>query len=184
MNMKRALTFSFTILLAFLISSCVTTYQNQKKIIGTWKAVKVEVVDVPVVPAATANAQSTAKSGTGETNVAKGSKTNPAAKTGEVNLSASKNDSARLEGLIARVVESEKKSTLTINADKTAVKEMPGKTVHSTWKFKNHGNSIIVNTKETSKKVKLDIIRITDTSAVVKSVFQVGTLKITYHKVK
>lgn len=182
--MKRALTFSFTIVFAFLISSCATTSQYQKKIIGTWKPVKVEILDLPVIQTGAENAQAKTKSGTGETNAAKDSQTNSKIKPGEVNLSASKKDSVKLDALISRIVEREKNTTLTINADKTALKESSGKTIHSTWKFKDHGKSMVVNTKETGKKMRLDIIHVTDTSAVVKSVFQFGTLKITYKKVK
>jgi hypothetical protein len=71
----------------------------------------------------------------------------------------------------------------TTNADKTAVKEYPGKTVHGTWKMKSNTRLQVVS-KETDKKLLMDIVKINDSIAVVKEPLPVGGIKITYRKVK
>jgi hypothetical protein len=169
MNMKRLLTVFFIVTIAFLVSSCAVFYPNQKKLIGTWKAVKVEKLEVNV-PTATAPAAGTeAKTRTG---------------TGEAKSSAGLPDSAKVEKQISRMIDNEMKSTLTINADKTAIKEYPGKTVHATWKLKKRGTRLLVNTKETGKKLTLDILHINDTSVIVKATVPYGSMKVTYRKEK
>ena len=64
------------------------------------------------------------------------------------------------------MIQSELHSTMTVNADKTAIKEYPRKTVHATWKLKNKGTNLLVNSKETGKKMTFYILHINDTSAV------------------
>jgi len=165
--MKRLLTVIFALSSAFLITSCVTTYPNQKLLIGTWKTVKVEKSNIP----------------------ATFGRTDPTALRATP-VTAPHSDSAapaaqasKAEQQLARLIQAESRSTMTINADKTAVKEYPGKTIHGTWKFKNNTNVQVVS-KETDKKVLFEILKINDTLAIVKEPLPVGELKITYKKIK
>jgi hypothetical protein len=167
MNMKRLLTVFFIVTIAFLVSSCAVFYPNQKKLIGTWKAVKVEKLEVNVPTAQAPAAGTEAKT-----------------RTGEGKSSAGGPDSAKIEKQISRMIDNEMKSTLTINADKTAIKEYSGKTIHATWKLKKRGTRLLVNTKETGKKLTLDILHINDTSVIVKATVPYGSMKVSYRKEK
>jgi hypothetical protein len=161
--MRKFLTIPVACLFIFLIASCTSTKQIENRMVGTWKAVTVEPIGVPSFPAA---AQTAAK---------------PA---GNDSTLAPTHEQSRLEGQISRMIESEKRSTLTINADKTAVKEYPGKTINASWKLKKKGTRIVAKSKDTGKNLTLDIVKITDSTAVVESTMQYGTMKITYKKVK
>ena len=167
MNMKQLLTLLFAFAVAFLISSC-AIQRNQKYLIGTWKAVKVEPYNIPKTPSNTiANAQNS-KNTTGEkmdsTEVAK--------------------QLLKTERQLTRLTFTKLNTTLTINANKTAIKEFHGKTEHAKWTLKNKGTSLLVDTKETGQKLTMDIQHINDTSAVMMENSPLGRLKITYKKEK
>jgi len=166
--MKRLLPLCFAITVAFLISSCATIHPNQKYLIGTWKAEKVEKYNVPNLQIPAASTQGKTKPDTGDTKAS----------------ADTAGQSSRVEGQIARLIQTELRSTLTLNANKTAIKEYHGKTVHGKWKLTNHGTRLLANSKETGKKMTFDILNINDTSAVVTKSFPFGSLKITYKKVK
>ncbi|MCX6244978.1 MAG: hypothetical protein NTU98_09765 [Bacteroidetes bacterium] len=166
--MNRILTVLIVVLIASVGTSYAGTHPNQKKLIGTWKAVKVERYNMPSMPAqasSTASPASKAKATPGDT------------------VSAA-NQAKKMEEQLARIIQVEERSTLTINADKTAVKEVPGKTIHAKWKLKNKGTKLIVDLQETGKKMNIDILRINDTSIVVVTNLPVGGLKVTYKKQK
>lgn len=167
--MKRLLTLFFTFTVAFLISSCATIYPNQKKLIGSWKAVKVEKYNVLNAPSQTAEDAQKSDSSTVEYTESQ-----------IVALQSSKMEEQRKR----IVIKSELHSILTINADKTATKEIQGKTIHATWKLKNNGTRLLINSKETDRKMILEIKQVNDTSAIVVETLPVGDFKITYKKEK
>ena len=82
------------------------------------------------------------------------------------------------------MVDTELRSSMTVNADKTAIKEYPGKTVHASWKLKDKGRSLFIKTKETDRELTFFIQRINDTSAVFTATTPVGKFKVTYKKEK
>ena len=166
--MKQLLTLCFAITVAFLISSCATIHPNQKYLIGTWKAEKVEKYNVPNLQITAAGTQGKTKPGTGDT----------------IASADTAGQASKVKGQIDRLIQAEHRSTLTVNANKTAIKESHGKTVHLKWKLTNHGTRLLANSKETGKKITIDILHINDTSAVVTQNFRFGSLKITYKKVK
>ncbi len=165
--MKRLLTVLFTISVAILITSCATTYPNQKLLIGTWSPVKVEKANIPATPGRTGT---TALKATPVTAPVKDS-------------AASAREASQAEQQQARLMKIEYRATLTINADKTAIKEYPGKTIHGTWKMKSNTNLQVVS-KEADKKMLFEILKINDTLAIVKEPLPFGVLKITYKKIK
>ena len=165
--MKRLLTVFFTFCVAFLITSCATTYPNQKLLIGTWRTVKVEKSNIPATLGRTDPTALRATPITAPHNDT----------TGGVK------ETSKAEQQLERLIKAESRSTMTINVDKTAVKEYPGKTIHGTWKFKNNTHLLVVS-KETDKKVLFEILKINDTLAIVKEPLPVGELKITYKKIK
>jgi hypothetical protein len=166
MNIKRLLTLLFAFTVAFLISSCATIQPNQKYFIGTWKAVNVEKIKIPNKPSNTA---ANAQNNTGE-------------KIDSVELAK---QSLRTERQLTRLTVTEQGSIITINANKTGSREFRGKTEHATWNLKNKGTLLLATSKETGKKLSIDIRHINDTSAVVVvDDASLGRLKITYKKEK
>jgi hypothetical protein len=163
--MRKLLTIPFAMLVIFLIASCTSTKPIENRMVGTWKAVTVEPVGVPNLPA---GAQTAAQ---------------PARAASDSTL-APTHEPSRLESQITRMIDSEMRSTLTINPDKTAIKEYPGKTIHATWKLKKKGTRIVAKSKDTGKNLTLDLLKINDSTVVVESTMQYGTMKITYKKVK
>ena len=166
--MKQLLTLLFAFTVAFLISSCAVLQPNQKYLIGTWKAVKVEPYNSPKPPSNTiANAQNNKNSAGGKvdsTEVAK--------------------QLLKTERQLTRLTFTELNTTLTINANKTAIKEFRGKTEHAKWTLKDKGTRLLVDTKETGQKLTMDIQHINDTIAVVLEDSPIGALKIAYKKEK
>jgi hypothetical protein len=168
MNMKRLLTLCFAVTITFLISSCATFSPNQKYLIGTWKAEKVEKYNMTNLQIPAAGPQGKTKPVAGDTR--------PSADTA--------GQSSRIGVQIDKIIQTELRSTLTLNADKTAIKENHGKTYHGKWKLTNHGTRLLATSKETGKKKTFDILHINDTSAVITESFPFGSLKITYKKEK
>ncbi|MGA2824117.1 MAG: hypothetical protein ABSE72_11395 [Bacteroidales bacterium] len=166
--MKRLLTLFFAFTVVFLISSCAILQPNQKYLIGTWKAVKAEKYNIPNTPSNTAANAQKSKNSTGE----------------KIDSSAVARQLLNTERQFTRLIVTELLSTIIMNANKTAIKEFNGKTEHAKWKLRNNGTRLLVNSKETGKKLTIDIQHINDTSAVVVEHLPVGSLKITYKKEK
>jgi hypothetical protein len=167
MNMRRLLSLFVVTTFIFLISSC-AVQPIQKRLIGTWKPVKVEPIIVP---------------GTQEQVVQKVQETK-SNKLDTVDYQAKPREITKADEQKERMIQSELRSTMTVYANKTAIKEYPGKTVHATWKLKNKGTNLLVNTKETGKKITFNILHVNDTSAIFTATSPVGRYKITYKKVK
>lgn len=170
--MNRILTVLTIVLIASLVTSCASMQPNQKKLIGTWKVVKIEKYNIPSVPAQTSSAASSAS---------KASKTTAAPSDTSASASA---QAAKFEEKLAKMIRTEEHSLLIFNADKTAVKETPGKTMHATWKLKKKGTHLVVDVKESGKKMDIDILHINDTSITAITKLPVGGLKVTYRKQK
>ena len=171
--MNRILTILIVVLIASMGSSYAGTHPNQKKLIGTWKTVKVERYNIP-------NLQAQAASSASNSSTAPKTK----ATQGDTTAQNAAVQAKKMEEQLARIISTEERSTLTINADKTAIKEVPGKTIHAKWKLKNKGTKLIVDLKESGKRMDIDILKINDTSIVAVSNLPVGGLKVTYKKVK
>jgi len=164
--MKRPLTLFFAFAITLMISSCATSL-NQKKLVGTWKAIKIERYNIPNLAA----------SASGENRNDKSSATT-------ADSTAAPRQLSKAEDQLNRLIKMEQRSTLTLNADKTAIKEIPGKTIHATWKLKKQGTRLLVDSKEAGKKMTIEILHINDTSAVVVETLPIGGLKVTYRKEK
>jgi hypothetical protein len=167
MNMKRHLTLLLAFIFVFLTAFSKPAQPIQKRLLGTWKVVKVEKYNIPNIP--TPAPQNTQKGG-GDTT--------------KMSATATLHQASKMEDRLNRIIQNEMQSTLTIKADKTAVEERSGKSVKGTWKLKKHGTLLLVNSKEKGKKMTIDIIHVSDTSAVVIQHLPIGGLKITYKKVK
>lgn len=168
--MKRNLTLLLAFTFVFLTTFCNAGQPIQKRLLGTWKVVKVEKYDIPNIP--TPPPQNTQKG------------TATPGDTTAMSATATLHQTSKMEDRLNRIIQNEMLSKMTINADKTAIEERPGKTVKGTWKLKKHGTVLLVNSKEKGKKMTIDIIRVNDTSAVVIQRLPIGGLKITYRKEK
>jgi hypothetical protein len=172
MNMKRHLTLLFAFSFVFLTAFSKPVEPIQKRLLGTWKVVKVEKYDIPnIIPPAPQNTQ-------------KSTTTHKDTTTSAMSATATAHQASKMEDRLNRIIQTEMHSKLTINADKTAIEERPGKTLKGTWKLKKHGTILLVNSKERGKKMTIDIIHVNDTSAVVIQRLPIGGLKITYRKEK
>jgi hypothetical protein len=165
--MKRILPLFFVLVIGLLISSC-AVQPVQKRLIGTWKAVKIEPFTLTGTPIT----------------ISENIRNGPRDRHDSTDLQPKPNNPSKVEQQVERMVQSELRSTMTVNENKTAIKEYPGKTVHATWKLKNKGTTLVVKTKETDKTMTLYIQHITDTSAVFTTTSPVGKFKITYKKEK
>jgi hypothetical protein len=163
--MNRILTVLTIVLIASMVTSCATMQPNKKKLIGTWKIVKFERYNIPNLPAQTTSTAQKAKTAPGDT-------------------ASATLDASKMEEQLARLIKIEGSSTLTINANKTAVKEFRGKTSHAKWKLKNKGTRLLVDFKESGEKLTIDILHINDTSIVAFSNLPIGGFKVTYKKQK
>lgn len=166
--MKRLLNLIFVGIVVFLISSCVTLQPNEKYLIGTWKAIKVEKYNTPNTPSNAVTNTQNSKNNTGE-------------KMDSLSIAR---QLLTAERQFTRQTFTELTSTIIIYANKTATKEFRGKTEHAKWKLKDKGTCLLINSKETGKKLTIDIQHINDTSAVVVKNSPIGNLKITYKKEK
>ncbi len=165
--MKKLLPLFFSFTVAFLISSC-AVQPSQKRLIGTWKAVKVEPYNIPRKSSPTAN------------NVKKtGNSYNDSTALKPEQKLPSKSELG-----LQMMIQSELHSTMTINADNTVVKEYPRKTIHATWKLTNKGKAISIDSKEIGKKMTFYILHINDTSVIITESLPSGSVKITYKKEK
>ncbi|MGA3012574.1 MAG: hypothetical protein ABSD71_00925 [Bacteroidales bacterium] len=165
--MKRLLTLFLSIIVVFLISSCTTYKPIQKHLIGTWKVMKIKQSSTPGTMAFGEkdkdNKNNHVDTITNPNNVRKLSK-------------------EELEQIAMSL--SEINYNLTFNADKTAVKEYQGKTIHATWKLKDNGRSLLINSKGTGKQVLFHIQQINDTIAIFSVTSLLGTSRILYEKKK
>lgn len=165
--MKKPLSLYFVLTVIFLVSSC-AIQPVQKRLIGTWKVVKVEPINVPSTQQPVVQNVQEPKSDKPDT----------------VKYQAKPSEMTKTEVQQERMIQSELRSTMTVYADKTAIKEYPGRTVHAKWTLKNKGTNLVVKTKESGKTVTFYIQHINDTSAVFTGTSPIGKFKITYKKVK
>jgi len=94
--------------------------------------------------------------------------------------------SAKKAYQIDRIIQTEMRSplTITIKGNKRLVeKYFPGKKVTGTWKLKKKGKQIVIKGKEGMKrKVTMDFLSLTDSTAMVITHLPVADLKIKYRK--
>jgi hypothetical protein len=166
MNMKRLLPLIFPLTIVLLISSC-AIQPIQKRLIGTWKVVNVDPIYFTNLQEKIAYVQKHKND-----------------KIDTVTNQAKQLEISKAEDQRERMIQSELHSTLTVNSDKTAIKEYPGKTVHAKWKLKDKGTNLVVKTKESGKTITFHIQHLTDTSALFTATSPAGKYQISYKKVK
>jgi hypothetical protein len=71
-----------------------------------------------------------------------------------------------------------------IFANKTAVKNFPGKPLHATWKMKGKGTKIVAKNVENKMKFTIEILEISKVQIVVIEHAPVGDVKITYERLQ
>ncbi|MCX6304492.1 MAG: hypothetical protein NT040_05955 [Bacteroidetes bacterium] len=156
---------AFFIAVVIFASCAATSHPNEKLIVGTWKPVKVEkIVDSVALKAAATQAG------------------NSAQKQSKTGKPAGEGGASRKDATLDRLVQSEMRATMEIFANKTAIKNFPGKPLHATWKMKGQGTLIVAKNIENKMKFTIEILEISKVQIVVIEHAPVGDIKITYEK--
>ncbi len=166
--MKRNIIFTFfAIALAIIaLSSCsITSHPNEKLIVGTWRPVKAEkIFDTAALIAAAGMS--------GDTVRQKSKQGRP----------GTEGAAGRKEAKLDRLVQTEMLATMEIFANKTAVKNFPGKPLNATWKMKGRGTRIVAKNVETKMKFVIEILEINKERIVVIEHTPLGEVKIVYER--
>jgi hypothetical protein len=172
--MKQFTTILFSAIIAVLITSCASISPNQKKLVGTWRPDKVEKFDLKNPQTAAAGTEEATKAGAEEATKTSEEETSPAAKAVE----------SRADVELKRMIDTQRRSILTLNADKTLIQDYHGKKINGTWKLKKHGTRMLTTAKESGRKITFNVESVTDTTAVFTAELPVGGVKISYKKMK
>jgi hypothetical protein len=157
--------FAFLSAIVVLASCAFGPHPNEKIIVGTWRPVKVEkIADSSEIQAAASLAGNS-----GERQSKPGS---PAGDGG----------AAKKEAALDRLVQSEMRATMEIFANKTAIKNFPGKPMQATWKMKGRGTRIVAKGVENKQKFTIDILEISKEQIVIIEHTRAGDLKIVYER--
>jgi hypothetical protein len=161
---------AFLFAVVFLASCSIVPHPNQKIIIGKWRPVTVEkMVDSSALQAGAPVQGTTEKQKPGAARPA-------GTATGE-------GASGRKDAELDRLVQMEKRATMEIYADKTAIKNFPGKPLNATWKMKGRGKRIVAKNLENNTTFTIDILEINKERIVVVEHAPVGDVKIVYERV-
>ncbi len=171
MNKNKPLSLLAFFFAIFALASCsIVSHPNQKIIIGKWRPVEVEkIVDSSAFQAGASLQGATEKQKPGAAKPA-------GTATGE-------GGAGRKEAELDRLVQMEKRATMEIFADKTAVKNFPGKPLNATWKLKGRGKRIVAKNTENKMTFTIDILEINKERIVVVEHAPVGDVKIIYERV-
>lgn len=168
MNRNKIFAFFALAVAIIAITSCgATSHPNEKLIVGKWNPVKVEkIVDSSALQAA---------AGKSDISVQKQPQAAKPAGDGTV---------TRTESALDMLVHSEMRATMEIFANKTAIKNFPGKPIHATWKMKGRGTRLMAKNVENKIKFVIEILEINQDQIVVIEHARVGDIKITYLRQK
>jgi hypothetical protein len=164
MNQNKHINLFAFLFAVFILASCgITSHPNEKIVIGKWRPVTVEkIVDSSALQAAASMAGNSDK------------------KQSKDGRPAGDGGASRKEAAFDRLVQSEQRATLEIFANKTAVKNYPGKPMNVTWKMKKKGTKIIARNVDNKMKFVLEVLEINKEQIVILEHAQVGDIKITY----
>jgi hypothetical protein len=166
MNRNRIITFFvFTLVIIALTSCGITSHPNEKLIVGKWRPVKVE----KIVDSSALQAGASMKGTPGK------KQTRPGSPAGE-------GGAARKEAIFDRFIQSEMQATMEIFANKTAIKNYPGKPLNVTWKMKGKGTRIIAKNVGNKTTIVIDILAIDKERIVVMEHTRGGDVKISYER--
>jgi hypothetical protein len=168
MNRNRTIALSLFVIAVFIMTSCaIAPHPNEKIIVGIWKPIKVEkIVDSSALLAAGVTPSDTARK---------------VQKTGKT---TGNGDGSRKAAGVDRLVQSEMRATLEVFANKTAIKNYPGKPLHATWKMKGRGTRLVTVNVANKSKFVIDIVEISQDRVVVVEHAPAADIKITYDRQK
>jgi len=162
------LTLSAFVFILLLTGSCATTHPNEKILVGTWKAVKVE----KIVDTLNLSAKNISKKTPSRKNV-----TTPKSETQEIAYSKG------MEAL-DRFVKNEMNSTMVISPDKTAIRTFRGREAKVTWKMKGKGTRVVIKNPELGKTYVMEILSINKEEIVALVSSPIADIKLTYKKIQ
>lgn len=173
MKINHLSAFSMLLMLSLIISSCGTNHEVEKRLVGKWNPVTVENLTPQSAQSPKTQTIKVDTSTSGDT-----------PKVIELTLPANPDKKgAKIERAMANEMNSPVVISMT-NDQKTVEKEFSGKTVKGNWKLKRNGKRIIVNNKETGRTFTMDILSLTDSTAVVLEKLSFAEFKIKYAKQK
>ncbi len=160
--------------------SCATIHPNEKKLVGTWKTVSAEVYTETPAPAPAAT---TAK----KTSVTPPDSAKASNAGRQITITPAEAEKRKSE-VLNRILKAELKSTMriTIVDKKTKVFEkfLPEKTIKGTWKMTKKGTVITTKEMQSDRKIVMNLLSITDSTALVIEHLQYGDLKVKFVKEK
>lgn len=186
--MKKYLstTLILVVFTTFMASAGKLTSKEQL-LVGKWKPVNVERVDIPQGAAGqTAGNKAVGKKIPGtpapEGQAKENTQSGQPAQTGKVAADkGGKGTSGRSEGdKLERFIRGEERAPLTIFADHTAMKEYHKNIIKASWKMKANGKKIVVRNIKNKEKYTMKVLELTETQLVIIEKLPVGSLKITY----
>ncbi len=158
---------------AFVISSCATNKKVEKMLIGKWNPVLAEnlkPLPTPGPDSVTIKVDTSTEEGTRK----------------ETNLTLPSRPEKKTEQL-ERLLSNEMRSPILIAIDSNkhiVEKYFPGKTVTGTWKLKKNGTRVAVKMNETGRKLTMNILELTDSTAIITEKLPPVELRIKYRKEK
>lgn len=173
MKINRLYPFSLLLVTILFISSCATNRGVEKLLIGKWNPVTVENVSPD---ASQLQEMQTIKVDTS---------TDPDTRK-EIELTLPATPSQK-ESRIERAMATEKISHVMLsdsNNHKVVVKYYPGKTAKGSWKLTKKGTRIKVKMNETSRTASMDILSLTDSTAVLYEKLPYAEFRVKYVKEK
>ncbi len=173
MKINHLSAFSMLLMLSLIISACATNHEVEKRLIGKWNPVTVENLTPQSAQSPKTQTIKVDTSTSGDT-----------PKVIELTLPANPDKKgAKIERAMANEMNSPVIISMT-NDQKTVEKNFPGKTVKGSWKLKKNGKCILVKVEKTGKTFTLDIISLTDSTAVVLEKLSFAEFKVKYAKQK
>ena len=169
MRINKLITLISVMFSVYIIMSCATTHPREKMLVGTWKPHKA----APYFPNTHGAPAITGMKVADTTNTGK-------QKEEKESNSAFLDEKQAVQ--IQHVIETQMRTTMKINANKTCEIQFPGKLINATWKLKKNGTNLIVKDAESGQKRTLEFVFINDTTSMAIQHTNAGDIIVRYRK--
>ena len=169
MRIKKLFTlFSFIITL-FFVTSVSAMNQREKMLVGSWKPVKIAPYvqnkhnDPVVKTRKVADTTAGVKKDTGKETIAV-------------------KDAKKKADQLQHYMDTQMRTTFTLNADKTCRIQNPSKEIEGKWKLKKKGSSLVIKVPGMTQNGTLELVTLNDTVAMAIQRTNLGDMIIRYRK--
>jgi|GEM_PF-6002044 len=166
--MKLFTLFSFVITL-FFVTSVSAMNQREKMLIGSWKPVKI----APYVQSTHHDAVAKTKKVADTSSIVKKD-------TGKETIAAK--DAKKKADQLQHYMDTQMRTTFTLNADKTCKIQNPGKAIEGKWKLKKKGSCLVIKVPGMTQSGTLELVTLSDTVAMAIQRTNLGDMIIRYRK--